>query len=634
MKRLFTFRFFVLVTLLMSLSTSVFAIFPMKIGNKSLFKSDELYIAIIGKNMSDKLIYYDLKDNSETKVSMPELTDLSNSVHKKSGDWGYADIFVKLSDIKDGIIYIDKSLACRMFVGFKSPMYLHVNKEEIKNAQGSVEKVLYGYAGADMQNATDPNIDIRWEIIEFSYDNNNVMFVNTTRVDAFQYPMGIELYGNVAEGANNAYMKRGDLLDYTSIMNRWNEQFKSSIYKNCCIDHITKDNLGGVIMQPSKVASVKNANIFDEYIDNIWTTFKTKTLHADMGQLGVWEGRVNSSDEFVMTRESDNAIAKVPYKPSTVNAIEGAGAFATGNSHDLAMQAMFCGAINRGMIDLTKADGELQYWGTQSKFYTMNTWNEYVKFFHDSEISHDTYTYAFAYDDTFEQSSTCATSHPDHLDVWIGGFAEDPGEGDTSASETIDEPTGSDEGNGNNSSEPLTGDKIVNGTTDKGLEYTCVIVQDGTNVTYTFVAQNPSNFTGLVNHLWDNTNGFREILDKNTYTFSYPIGTTVKVACKWAFAGGDTFSPYVEYLMTEKSVETGIEGLTEERVSVYPNPASEYVVVEGCKIGSSITVYDVSGNVIVNSKVTENATKVSLAELKRGMYIVKTASSRNVIMKR
>ncbi|MBO4371223.1 MAG: T9SS type A sorting domain-containing protein [Paludibacteraceae bacterium] len=413
-------KLLLILSLMMAVAEMAYAIFPMRLRNGSEFADSEIYIAIVGQSYANNggYIYYDLSNNNAGHVQMNTLNESVNTLHKTNGDWGYANIFTKLSNIANKTIYIDRSFACRMFIGFKSPMYLHAFNQT----------TTFGYAGANLQNPSDPNIDLRWEVIEFTYDQYDVMFVNTTRVDAFQYPMGIELYGNTAAGANNAYMKRGDIKSYTEIMNLWTSQLGGTVYKNCKVDYITKDNLGGIIMQPSKIDAVKNANVFDNYINNIWNTFRSKRLHANMGDLGEWTGSV-SGDVFTMTRVTDGAVGKIYSKPSTTDAIEGAGAFASGNGTDLALQAMFCGAINRGMIDLNKGDNVLQNWGDASKFYTMNTWNEYVKFFHQSSVSYQTYTYAFAYDDTFDQSSTCATSHPDHLSVNIGGFVTDQGEG-------------------------------------------------------------------------------------------------------------------------------------------------------------------------------------------------------------
>lgn len=525
--------------LLLAVYAQVYAIFPIQIVNNSQFADNEIYIGIVGKQPSGADIYYDLTNNSASNVALPALTASLNTLHKTNGDWGYANIFTTLDKISNKTIYVTQSLACRMFIGFRSPMYLHVH-------DGG------GYAGADLNNPSDPNADLRWELVEFSYDTHDVMFVNTTRVDAFQYPMGVELYGNVAAGANNAYMKRGDLKSYATTISDWQTEFGGTIYADCQINRIQKDDLGPIIMQPSKVASVKSSNEFDEYIAAIWSTFTNKTLRCNMGDRGEWYGKVENG-VFVMHNAADpNRVGRVG-RPSTVDVIEGAGAFATGSEDDKATQAQFCGAINRGMIDLDKADNELQQWGDRTAFFTRNNWNKYVAFFHDAARSYDGYTYAFCYDDTFDQSSTCATSHPDHLVVTIGGFTTNPGE-------TVDpgtDPTP-------NPDKPNPGDETGNttsGTTEQGLQYQCQITQQGMDVTYTFSVTNAGEFVGLVPVIWDNSNGFREEVGVSTITFkNCSLGQKLSVACKWMYAGGDTHTPYIDY--TVSNIGSSIEVIT------------------------------------------------------------------------
>lgn len=388
---------------------------PIEIVNNSVFPDDKVYVAIIGKKVSDDApIYYDLIANNASDAALRTLTVNTNTLHKFNGDRGYANVFTPLNQIKNKTIYVDKTHACRMFFGFNSPLYLHVNDNN------------GGYAGADMQNPSDPNIDLRWELIEFTYDRYGVMFINTTRVDAFQYPMGLELYGNASAGANNPYTKRGEVNTYEEIINRWKTQNEGNIFSNCLKNNITHDQLGGIIMQPSKVAEVKNTGYFDGYINRIWSEFRTKDIHVNMGnQLGVWRGRVNGNN-FVLTSESGprQGQTAIVGKPTSIDVIEGAGEFARshGNSADLPVQAMFCGAMNRGVIKTNLADGELQDWGDTGSFFNTDVCNPYVKFFHQKDISYDGYTYAFAYDDTFDQSATCATNHPERAVVTIGGF--------------------------------------------------------------------------------------------------------------------------------------------------------------------------------------------------------------------
>ena len=375
---------------------------PLQLVNNSDFADNEIYVAIIGMQ-NGQWIYYDLADNTTANAAVKPLNTSVNTLHRQPNDWGYANVFTTLDNIKGQTIHVAHTNACRLFFGFRSPMYLHAFDA--------------GYAGADFQNPTDPNHGLRWELVEFTYDQYDVMFINTTRVDAFQYPMGVELFGT--SQSNNAYMKRGELLSYNDIINRWNQQNGNSPFSACYQENVTTDNLGGIIIQPSKVAAVKNNGYFDNYINQIWSYFTTHELYADMGQRGKWRGTVQGNT-FVLTNGGQTAYVN---KPSTTDVIEGAGTFATGSDIDKAVQAQFCGAMNRGMIDVTTTNGQLQDWGDRTSFFTRNTWNPYVAFFHQDDLSYEGFTYAFAYDDTFDQSSTCATKYPDRAVVTIGGFA-------------------------------------------------------------------------------------------------------------------------------------------------------------------------------------------------------------------
>lgn len=386
---------------------------PVTLNNHSVYRDDEVYIAILGRQGNNS-IYYDLVRSSQSSSCITGiLNDSLNSLHKVGGDWGYANVFYKLSDIRNKTIYIGDTFSCRMFFGFRSPMFLHAF------ADG-------GYAGADLNNPSDPNLDFRWEFVEFT-NNDGGIWINTTRVDAFLYPMGLELYGK--PDADVKYIKRGELLKYSDIINKWSLQESGSVYKDCYSNNITKDNLGGIIKQPSKVASIKAAGIFDGFINKVWDFFRYRTLKVRMGVLGYWEGRVNG-DTFSITCKEGNywkpgTEAKIYGKPSTTDVIEGAGQFAQGNDVDKSVQAMFCGAFNRGVISLRE---DIQDWSpTGSRYFNEgNPFNDYVRFFHQTDVTFDGYTYAFAYDDTFDQSSTCHTNKPDKVVIAIGGYASSP----------------------------------------------------------------------------------------------------------------------------------------------------------------------------------------------------------------
>ena len=419
-------RISTLLLFVMAIVSGYAQIIPVKIINNSHsdFNDDEIYIGIIGQNKTIGPLYYDLKNNNANDAGLRKLTTGCNTLHKVAGDQGYADVFTRLSDIKDKTIYMDKTFACRMFIGFKRPMYMHVNDNN------------GGYAGANLQNPTDPNLGQRFEFVEFTY-NDAGLWINTTRVDAYEYPMGLEEWGT--PDSNVKYTKVGETISHKDILSRWQSQNAGNIFSQCLINNITTDNLGGIIMQPSKVESVRNTNYFDDYINRIWNAFSTKELYADMGELGKWKGRVENG-VFKLTAVEGTYTGKTATvtRPTTTDVIEGAGAFATnhGSDRDMPVQAMFCGAMNRGMINTNLASGELQNWGDVSKFFKQDIYNPYVEFFHQNDISYNSKTYAFAYDDTFGQSSTCYTNKPSNVTITIGGFLGMPD--NTPTTTTID----------------------------------------------------------------------------------------------------------------------------------------------------------------------------------------------------
>lgn len=415
---------------------------PVKLLNNSggQFADSEIYVAIIGKDKVgdvEREIYYDLAATANEKrcVTRPLNAGL-NTIHKDGQEWGFAYVFTRMSDLRDHTVYLGNTHACRMFISFKSPMFLHVHDAG-------------GYAGHDFNNPNDPNNGLRWELIEFTYEqtfqnNTGQIWINTTRVDAFQYPMGLELYSRGDVAGSTAYIKRGETVDYQAVISRWNSTLGGTPYANCLDANITYDNLGGIIKQPSKVESVKHQNLFGSYIDKIWDYFRNNTANISMGVLGRWEGRV-SGDTFTLTCKEGHywpigAQAHIYAKPSTEDAIEGAGQFANAIAGgdqaaiDLTVQAMFCAAFNRGMFRTTTA---LQDWNPEgpTKAFTGGTefpCNEYVKFFHDTAITASQgRTYAFAYDDTFDQSATCYSTAPTSATVTIGGFVNGGGTGGT-----------------------------------------------------------------------------------------------------------------------------------------------------------------------------------------------------------
>jgi hypothetical protein len=242
----------------------------------------------------------------------------------------------------------------------------------------------------------------------------NGMWSNTTRVDSYQYPMGLEVWGNAG-----FYKKVGELKTHSQILSQWQSTAPAG-FAGCY------DAAKGIIHFPSKTPAFQSggsqANYFASYINSIWSKYTAGDLVFNAGDAGTWRGRV-SGDVFTFTRTSDGQVARISRKPTTIETMEGSGVLAEGGQWDKVVQAQICAAINRHAIDLNLATGATQDFATASKYYVTSPFNWYCKFWHQSDISHDGLTYAFCYDDVFDKSSTINAPSPTRATITIGGFA-------------------------------------------------------------------------------------------------------------------------------------------------------------------------------------------------------------------
>lgn len=74
------------------------------------------------------------------------------------------------------------------------------------------------------------------------------------------------------------------------------------------------------------------------------------------------------------------------------------------------------------------------------------------------------------------------------------------------------------------------------------------------------------------------------------------------------------------------SPTVAIEGTTENRpLSIYPNPANDYVILEHISSDAHIELYDVLGKKIFSQKATTNSLKVDISTLNKGIYFLKVS---------
>ena len=356
--------------------------FQLNNKTKGKFSDNEVYWCILGYK-DGKLCYVD-KDGNMT----PATTAL-NTITKN--DRKCADICYSLAE-KD-YVYMPDITSGRMYLSYGSPVYITINED----ANGNM-----GYAGPDLNNASDPNQDVYFEFIEFTIKDKEY-WGNTTRVDFFSFPIVTRLVGK--DGFNN-YPGDADVYDRT-VGDIGTRDGIFAAYKAEITNEFSTLADDMRIMAPCKSTFNEGkiyGNYYDSYINEFWTKYAGEDLVFTC-DAGTFRGRV-SGDAMIFTKDGDSERHTI-YKPTTQHVLEGKGNFDTGTSTEKVIEAQLCAAFNRGVAM------QPEKWNDSSAYYQSVPSNSYAGFFH--RHSFDGLAYGFCYDDVFDNSTLLHYTNPTGL---------------------------------------------------------------------------------------------------------------------------------------------------------------------------------------------------------------------------
>ncbi|WP_211102049.1 discoidin domain-containing protein [Nitrospirillum pindoramense] len=357
------------------------------------FTDDQVYVAVIGRNPATGQFAWLKPDGTLMPAS---ITDNDAAGHLTAGGQNYSNYFFTLAQAKT--LKLPKMDSGRVFVALGGPLYIKI----LADANNQV-----GYAGPNPLNATDPNINVYYDWYEFTY-NDAGLWINTTQVDQFGLPLLLDVYG-----AHNTFHKQTGL-----------NQSRASLYNAYLAE--TPAEFHTAPLSPYRIMAPynstfdtgqANAAYFDSYITQIWTYYTTNTLTIDLwGGSRRFVGQVQGGQMVFTEANLGNGAyvggTFVINKPTTQDVLRGAGALATGNATELALEAQLCAAFNRHIMD---SAGD---WATPATWYQASPANWYAKFWHDHSVGG--LAYGFAYDDVSDQSSTIQTGTPEHAVFGIG----------------------------------------------------------------------------------------------------------------------------------------------------------------------------------------------------------------------
>ena len=346
------------------------------------WNSNQIFFAIIARNDQNEFVYVK-KDGT---LDLLDISDNTAPNHLSKNGESYSNYFMKLDEVSE--IFLPKLSSGRLFIGIESPLYIKV----LEDINGDV-----GFAGPNPNNANDPNIDIYFDFIEFTF-NDLGFFGNTTQVDQFGFPIVMTLLN-----------KDGDQ-QTVGITESRHSIFSNFISETPLIYHQLSQ--GYRIQAPYKGGFEHHStDYFDSYIDAIWATYKTEDLVIHIHDVGTITGRVGDDNQFVFTKTATGETARIIRKPTTQEVFECSGVLASGGSFDKVIQAQFSAALNRHIVE------DPDHWGDDSYFYLNSPANFYSAFWHRHSI--DNKAYGFAYDDVNDFSTLIQDPNPSQLEIDI-----------------------------------------------------------------------------------------------------------------------------------------------------------------------------------------------------------------------
>ena len=123
-------------------------------------------------------------------------------------------------------------------------------------------------------------------------------------------------------------------------------------------------------------------------------------------------------------------------------------------------------------------------------------------------------------------------------------------------------------------------------------------------------------------------------LNENSYTINGLVGLTTYEIEVQADCGDNNVSDWSGFISVQ-TTNVGIVNFLDNSVTLFPNPAREYVDVhiDGDLNVTAMEVYDVYGKLINTVNVVENPTRINVSGLANGMYFVRVSTDNGAVTK-
>lgn len=368
--------------------------FTLANGTRGTYSDAQVYWAIVGLDWNtNQYVHVDAGG------ALVPMSPADNGQLTKNGQ-PYTNYFHSLAQAKS--VTIPPINSARLYLSVGSPMYIQV----VTDANGHI-----GYTGPNIENPSDPNIDVTFDFVEMAIVPSSGFYGNTTRVDQFGFPVTMRVQGlggfdsTVGETETRSALF-SEFVAGVPMPFQGLAQAPYSPYRIVAPAHASFGNGGS------------NSHYLDAYISQMWAQYTTQTLTFTDAQ-GTFSGHVVNGQFQFSDGQGTYVIAR---PPTTPEALLGDGALndptgqtpgTPGYDKQLQIQAQMCAAINRHIVS------DPANWANASHYYPAGqAANWYAQFWHAHSLG--ALAYGFAYDDVDNQSSSLHTTAPTTVTVTVG----------------------------------------------------------------------------------------------------------------------------------------------------------------------------------------------------------------------
>ncbi len=127
--------------------------------------------------------------------------------------------------------------------------------------------------------------------------------------------------------------------------------------------------------------------------------------------------------------------------------------------------------------------------------------------------------------------------------------------------------------------------------------------------------------TSITNYDWDNATS--NWIEKSKEEYTYNADGTKSIVRKYNYNQANWLLSSTETYHYSPKFSTKIENAAFFSISIFPNPATDYFAIHGLEKETTISVFDISGKIIVRAKNVLPNEKISVTGWNKGVYFVK-----------